>query len=61
MLYCFIGSPAWPESHDPNDSAMSPAQRSHRLLDRFGAASFHPTIGAAVDAYLADHAVDWQP
>ena len=29
------------------------------LLDRFGAASFHPTVGAAVDAYLDDHAVDW--
>jgi high affinity sulfate transporter 1 len=31
------------------------------LFERFGAASFHPTIGAAVDAYLADHRVDWQP
>jgi high affinity sulfate transporter 1 len=31
------------------------------LLERFGAASFHPTVGAAVDAYLEDHAVDWKP
>jgi high affinity sulfate transporter 1 len=31
------------------------------LLDRFGAGAFYPTIGAAVDAYLAEHAVDWQP
>jgi high affinity sulfate transporter 1 len=31
------------------------------LLDCFGAASFHPTVGAAVDAYLEEHAVDWKP
>lgn len=31
------------------------------LFERFGAASFHPTVGAAVDAHLADHAVDWKP
>ena len=31
------------------------------LLDRFGAANFHPTIGAAVDAYVAEHSVDWKP
>jgi len=31
------------------------------LLDHFGPASFHPTVGAAVDAYLEDHAVDWKP
>jgi high affinity sulfate transporter 1 len=31
------------------------------LLERFGAASFHPTVGAAVDAYLDEHAVDWNP
>ena len=29
------------------------------LLDRFG--TFYPTIGAAVDAYLEDYAVDWTP
>jgi MFS superfamily sulfate permease-like transporter len=31
------------------------------LFDRFGPGSFHPTVGAAIDAYLADHAVAWQP
>ncbi|MDQ8037142.1 MAG: SulP family inorganic anion transporter [Pedobacter sp.] len=33
--------------------------RRFELLERFG--TFHPTIGAAVDAYLAEHAVDWKP
>ncbi|MBK9666407.1 MAG: sulfate permease [Gammaproteobacteria bacterium] len=31
------------------------------LLEHFGPDAFHPTVGAAVDDYLADHAVDWQP
>jgi high affinity sulfate transporter 1 len=31
------------------------------LLDLLGTDAFYPTIGAAVDAYLADHAVDWKP
>jgi high affinity sulfate transporter 1 len=31
------------------------------LFERFGAASFHPTVGAAVDAYLEEHSVDWKP
>jgi len=31
------------------------------LIERFGAASFHPTVGAAVDAYLEEHSVDWKP
>jgi high affinity sulfate transporter 1 len=31
------------------------------LFERFGAASFHPTVGAAVDAYVEEHAVDWKP
>jgi high affinity sulfate transporter 1 len=35
--------------------------RRFELLERFGAANFHATIGAAVDAYLAEHAVDWKP
>ena len=35
--------------------------RRFELFDRFGASSFHPTIGAAVDAYLEQHAVDWVP
>ena len=29
------------------------------MLERFG--PMHPTIGAAVDAYLEEHAVDWTP
>jgi high affinity sulfate transporter 1 len=35
--------------------------RRFELLDRFGAENFHPTVGAAVDAYLGEHAVDWKP
>ena len=31
------------------------------LFERFGAESFHPTVGAAVDAYLEEHSVDWKP
>ncbi|MBC8007219.1 MAG: sulfate permease [Prolixibacteraceae bacterium] len=31
------------------------------LLERFGAANFQPTVGAAVDAYLDEHSVDWKP
>ena len=31
------------------------------LLDRFGAEHFYPTLGAAIDAYLEQHAVDWKP
>jgi high affinity sulfate transporter 1 len=31
------------------------------MLERFGAANFYPTVGAAVDAYLEEHAVDWKP
>ena len=31
------------------------------LFEAFGAASFHPTLGAAVDAYLKEHSVDWKP
>jgi high affinity sulfate transporter 1 len=31
------------------------------LLDLLGTNAFHPTIGAAIDAYLAEHAVDWKP
>ena len=31
------------------------------LFGRFGAENFYPTLGAAVDAYLAKNAVDWKP
>lgn len=35
--------------------------RRFELYDRFGDGNFHPTLGAAVDAYLADHRVGWTP
>jgi MFS superfamily sulfate permease-like transporter len=35
--------------------------RRFELMDQLGTDNFHPTVGAAVDAYLADHKVDWQP
>ena len=31
------------------------------LIQQLGAGNFHPTVGAAVDEYLADHAVHWKP
>jgi high affinity sulfate transporter 1 len=31
------------------------------LLERFGAASFHPTVGDAIDGYVEEHSVDWKP
>ena len=31
------------------------------LLERLGTDIFYPTIGAAIDAYLVDFAVDWKP
>src|SRR6187431_2995235 len=31
------------------------------LLERFGGANFHPTVGDAIDAYLEEHSVDWKP
>jgi high affinity sulfate transporter 1 len=35
--------------------------RRFELFDRFGDAGFQPTVGAAVDAYLEQHRVDWTP
>ena len=35
--------------------------RRFELFERFGDAGFQPTVGAAVDAYLAEHDVDWTP
>jgi MFS superfamily sulfate permease-like transporter len=35
--------------------------RRFEILDTFGASNFYPTIGAAIDAYLEDHNVDWKP
>ncbi|MGH8507568.1 MAG: SulP family inorganic anion transporter [Gammaproteobacteria bacterium] len=31
------------------------------LFEMLGTDIFHPTLGAAVDAYLEQHAVDWEP
>jgi MFS superfamily sulfate permease-like transporter len=31
------------------------------LFDRLGAGSFHPTLGAAVHAYLDAYSIDWRP
>ena len=31
------------------------------LFERFGAASFHPTLAAAIDAYLEEHSIAWEP
>jgi MFS superfamily sulfate permease-like transporter len=37
-------------------------RKRFELIERFGgAARFYPTIGSAVDAYLAEHPVDWKP
>jgi high affinity sulfate transporter 1 len=33
--------------------------RRFELLGRLGESSFYPTLGAAIDAYLAEHDVDW--
>jgi MFS superfamily sulfate permease-like transporter len=35
--------------------------RRFELLEQLGADIFHPTVGAAVDAYLQDHPTDWKP
>ncbi|MEB3901683.1 hypothetical protein ACNFCI_10285 [Pseudomonas sp. NY15356] len=31
------------------------------VLRHIGNDIFHPTVGAAVEAYLEDHGVDWTP
>jgi high affinity sulfate transporter 1 len=45
------------ELKDPIKDAL----RRLEIFDLFGTESFYPTVGAAVDAYLADFAVDWTP
>ena len=35
--------------------------RRFELFDKFGHDIFHPTVGAAVDAYLEQFKVDWKP
>jgi high affinity sulfate transporter 1 len=42
----------------------SPVQeklKRFELFDRFAKPNFYPTLGAAIDAYLAEHSVDWKP
>src|SRR5690349_11233654 len=31
------------------------------IMDIFGSSNFYPTIGAAVDAYVEEHKVEWKP
>ena len=30
------------------------------MIDRLGPARFHPTVGTAVDAYVAETGVEWR-
>jgi high affinity sulfate transporter 1 len=42
----------------------SPVQdklKRFELFERFGMPNFYPTLGAAIDAYLEEHSVDWKP
>jgi len=45
------------EMKDPVKDKM----KRFELFERIGEKAFHPTVGAAVDAYLEDTGVDWQP
>jgi high affinity sulfate transporter 1 len=45
------------EMKDPVKDKM----KRFELLDKLGGNIFHPTIGAAVDAYLNEYTVDWNP
>ena len=35
--------------------------KRYEILNRMGTGIFHPTVGAAVDAYLEQYQVDWKP
>ena len=35
--------------------------RRFEVFEHFGDDRFHPTVGAAVDAHLQDHAIEWEP
>jgi high affinity sulfate transporter 1 len=42
----------------------SPVQdklKRFELFERFARPNFYPTLGAAIDAYLVEHSVDWKP
>lgn len=45
------------EMKDPVKDKM----KQFELFEGLGESAFHPTVGAAVDAYLADSGVDWEP
>ncbi|MGF6394635.1 SulP family inorganic anion transporter [Pseudomonas plecoglossicida] len=45
------------EMKDPVKDKM----KKFGLFQHMGENAFHPTVGAAVDAYLADSGIDWQP
>lgn len=45
------------EMKDPVKDKM----HQFELFEHMGAKAFHPTVGAAVDAYLEESGVDWQP
>jgi MFS superfamily sulfate permease-like transporter len=45
------------ELKDPIKDALTRLE----IFDLFGTDGFYPTVGAAVDAYLADFSVDWKP
>ena len=53
--HCLCGVPR--DGSDANGQQL----RRFELLDRLGEQSFCPTLGAAVDAYLAENRVDWKP
>jgi high affinity sulfate transporter 1 len=42
-------------------SPVADKLKRYQLFERFGADNFYPTVGSAVDAYLADHQIDWTP
>lgn len=45
------------EMKDPVKDKM----RQFELFENMGESAFHPTVGAAVDAYLEESGVDWKP
>ena len=45
------------EMKDPVKDKM----RRFELFQHIGETAFHPTVGAAVDAYLEESGIDWQP
>jgi hypothetical protein len=61
---CTIARPARVADRDALAAVKGPAKAKLNrfgLLDQICTDAFHLTIGAAVDAHLADHAVDWKP